>query len=36
MSQHDMRFPNETDDGPGPVELEMYQDSLEFTFAYKL
>lgn len=34
--QFDNFFPNETNDGPGPVELEMYQDSVEFTFSYKL
>lgn len=34
--QFDNFFPNATNDGPGPVELEMYQDSVELSFAYKL
>jgi long-chain fatty acid transport protein len=34
--QFDNFFPNANNDGPGPVELNMYQDSLEFTFSYKL
>ncbi|MEE9493233.1 MAG: outer membrane protein transport protein [Gammaproteobacteria bacterium] len=34
--QFDVFFPNATNDGPGPAELEMYQDSLELTFAFKL
>ena len=34
--QFDNFFPNENNDGPGPVELQMYQDSLEFTFSFKL
>lgn len=34
--QFDNFFPNETNDGPGPTELEMYQDSLELTFSYKM
>ncbi len=29
-------FPNETQTGPGDVELEMVQDSLEVSFSYKL
>ena len=34
--QFDQFFPNEDLTGPGPVELQMYQDSLELTFSYKL
>ena len=33
--QFDQFFPNEDLTGPGDVELQMYQDSLEVTFAYK-
>ena len=34
--QFDQFFPNEDLTGPGPVELEMYQDSIEIGFSYKL
>jgi long-chain fatty acid transport protein len=34
--QFDNFFPNASNNGPGPVELNMYQDSLELTFSYKL
>jgi len=34
--QFDNFFPNENNDGPGPAELEMYQDSLELTFSFKM
>lgn len=34
--QFDNFFPNANNDGPGPAELRMYQDSVELTFSYKL
>jgi len=34
--QFDQFFPNKTADGPGDMALEMEQDSIELTFAYKL
>ncbi len=34
--QFDQFFPNEDLTGPGPTELEMYQDSLELSFSYKM
>lgn len=34
--QFDNFFPNKDLTGPGPVELEMYQDSLELSFSYKM
>ena len=34
--QFDVFFPNADLTGPGPVELDMYQDSIELSFSYKI